>query len=57
MNVGGPRGTPEGERRSAVDAAVERAIGLGATKVRLVEERGERHYVMQDIEGNEFCLQ
>ena len=57
VNVGGPRGTPDLERRSAVDAAVERAVGLGATKVRLVEELGERHYVMQDVEGNEFCLQ
>ena len=57
VNAGGPRGTPDDERRTAVDAAVERAIGLGATKVRLVEERGERHYVMQDVEGNEFCLQ
>jgi glyoxalase superfamily protein len=57
VNVGGPRGTPPDERLAIVDAAVERAIGLGATKVRLVEERGERHYVMQDIEGNELCLQ
>ena len=57
VNVGGPRGTPDDERRVAVDAAVERAIGLGATKVRLVEEQGERFYVMQDPEGNEFCLQ
>ena len=57
VNVGGPRGTPDKERRTAVDAAVERAIGLGAKKVRFVEERGERHYVMNDIEGNEFCLQ
>ncbi|MEY2553220.1 MAG: hypothetical protein QOC57_1080 [Ilumatobacteraceae bacterium] len=57
VNVGGPRGTPAKERLTAVDAAVERAIGLGAKKVRLVEERGERHYVMNDIEGNEFCLQ
>jgi len=57
VNAGGPRGTPDDERREAVDAAVERAIALGATKVRLVEERGERHYVMQDVEGNEFCLQ
>jgi len=57
VNVGGPRGTPDEERRAAVDAAVERANGLGATTVRLVEERGERHYVMNDIEGNEFCLQ
>ena len=57
VNVGGPRGTPDDDRRVAVDAAVDRAVGLGATKIRLVEERGERHYVMQDIEGNEFCLQ
>jgi hypothetical protein len=57
VNVGGPRGTPDKERRTAVDAAVERSIGLGAKKVRFVEERGERHYVMNDIEGNEFCLQ
>jgi hypothetical protein len=57
VNAGGGRGTPPDERAVKVDAAVDRAIGLGATKVRLVEERGERHYVMQDPEGNEFCLQ
>ena len=57
VNVGGHRDTPADERRAAVDSAVDRALGLGATKVRLVEERGERHYVMQDPEGNEFCLQ
>ena len=57
VNVGGPRETPADERRVAVDAAVDRAVALGATKVRLVEERGARHYVMQDPEGNEFCLQ
>ena len=57
MNAGGPRGTPDDERRAEVDAAVERAVAIGATKVRLVEERGGRHYVMADPEGNEFCLQ
>jgi hypothetical protein len=57
VNVGGPRGAPPDERRVAVDAAVERATGIGAVQLRLVEERGERHYVMQDPEGNEFCLQ
>jgi Glyoxalase-like domain len=57
VNVGGPRGTPDDERRAAVDGAVERALAIGAVKLRLVEERGERHYVMQDIEGNELCLQ
>jgi catechol 2,3-dioxygenase-like lactoylglutathione lyase family enzyme len=57
VNVGGPRGTPDDERRTAVDAAVDRAVGLGATLVRVAEERGERWAVMQDPEGNEFCLQ
>jgi hypothetical protein len=57
VNAGGPRGTSTDERRIAVDAAADRAAALGATKVRLVEERGARHYVMQDPEGNEFCLQ
>ena len=57
VNSGGPRGTPDDERRANVDAAVERAVGLGASTVGLVEERGERHYVMRDPEGNEFCLQ
>jgi hypothetical protein len=44
-------------RRAQVDAAVERLIGLGATRLRPFEERGEYWVVMQDIEGNEFCLQ
>jgi hypothetical protein len=57
VNVGGPRGTAADVRRVDVDAAVERAVGLGATKVRLIEELGERHYVMLDPEDNEFCLQ
>jgi hypothetical protein len=57
VNAGGPRGRPADDRRVDVDAAVERAVALGATKVRLVEERGERFYVMQDPERNEFCLQ
>ena len=57
VNAGGAVGTPVDERQRLVDAAVERAVGLGATKIRLVEERGERFYVMQDPESNEFCLQ
>jgi len=57
VNAGGPLGTPVDERQRLVDAAVERAVELGAAKVRLVEERGERFYVMQDPESNEFCLQ
>lgn len=57
VNVGGPLGTPQDERRTRVDAAVERLTGLGAKTVRTVEEMTERFVVMQDIEGHEFCLQ
>jgi hypothetical protein len=57
VNVGGPAGTPMKERRPRVDAAVERLVGEGATKLRPLEEYGEYCVVMQDPEGNEFCLQ
>ena len=57
VNVGGGRGTPDDERRARVDAAVEKVVAAGGSQVRLVEELGERHFVMQDPEGNEFCLQ
>ena len=47
------------ERRARVDREVERVRGLGATRVhvRVSEELGEYCVVMQDPEGNEFCLQ
>jgi hypothetical protein len=57
VNVGGGPGTPIDERRARVDSAVERLCGIGATKLRPYEERGEYWVVMQDPEGNEFCLQ
>jgi len=57
VNVGGGPGTPIDERRTRVDAAVERLCGMGATKIRPYEENGEYWVVMQDPEGNEFCLQ
>jgi hypothetical protein len=57
LNVGGGREVDERERRSRVDAAVERLVGLGATKQREFEEPDQRWIVMHDPEGNEFCLQ
>jgi hypothetical protein len=49
-------GPDEGRRR--VDAEVERLRSEGATVVRPGgEERGEYWVVMQDPEGNEFCVQ
>ena len=40
-----------------IDRARDRAIELGGTYVRTIQElKGDHHYVMADPEGNEFCL-
>jgi hypothetical protein len=57
VNVGGGRDTPDAERRGRVNAALERLLGAGATRLRACAEHGEYWVVMQDPEGNEFCLQ
>jgi hypothetical protein len=57
LNVGGERGTPIEERKQRVEAEIERLKGEGATVFRPVEEHGEYWVVMQDPEGNEFCVQ
>ena len=46
------------ERLRALDAECARLVALGAARVRLVlaDEENESCLVMQDIEGNEFCL-
>jgi Glyoxalase-like domain len=49
----------EGEERlAALEAEVARLIPLGATRGQLLLADGENEscQVMQDIEGNEFCL-
>jgi hypothetical protein len=56
LAVSGGRGTPMEEIRRNVAAAVERAVAAGATKVREVDEGDEFWVVLQDPEGNEFCL-
>jgi catechol 2,3-dioxygenase-like lactoylglutathione lyase family enzyme len=57
LNVGGGPETPTEERKRRVDAEVARLQGEGATVVHPKEEHGEYWVVMQDPEGNEFCLQ
>jgi hypothetical protein len=46
------------ERVAALEAECARLIPLGATRLRLLlaDEENESCLVMQDIEGNEFCL-
>ncbi len=56
IEVGGPREAPADERNARIDAEVERLTALGATRIREGEEFGGRWVVMQDPEGNEFCV-
>ncbi|MEU6113380.1 VOC family protein [Streptomyces sp. NPDC047117] len=46
------------ERLAALEAECARLVPLGATRFRLLpaDEENESCLVMQDIEGNEFCL-
>lgn len=46
------------ERLAALQAECERLVPLGATRVRLLpaDDDNESCIVMQDVEGNEFCL-
>ena len=44
------------ERPARVAAEVDRLLCLGATRLRSYEEMGEHWVVMQDPEGNEFCV-
>jgi len=57
LNVSDTRcvGQEEGHRR--VDTEAQRLVGLGATHIRVADERGEYWTVMADPEGNEFCIQ
>lgn len=58
LNVTGGQSVPLEERRAQVDAEVQRLGGLGATVLTTHshEDRSEYFVVMQDPEGNEFCV-
>jgi Glyoxalase-like domain len=56
LDVSGGRETPIEDRRRRVADAVERAVAAGATRVKAYDEAGQHWVVLQDPEGNEFCL-
>ena len=56
VNVVAPE-TPEDERRTIVDAEAERLATLGATRLTDFNGASGTWTVMQDPEGNEFCVQ
>ncbi|MGN6302278.1 MAG: VOC family protein [Angustibacter sp.] len=55
LRISDPQTSPQ-ERDEAVMAAVERLEGLGARRLEWRFEEGKHFMVMQDVEGNEFCL-
>jgi len=57
INFGGGHETPVEERKRLVDIAVKRLVAIGATNLGAVDQRGEYWVVLQDPEGNEFCIQ
>jgi hypothetical protein len=56
IGIGGGRANDMSTRRRLVDEEVQRLIGLGAVKIRALEQEGLDHYAvaMLDPEGNEF---
>jgi catechol 2,3-dioxygenase-like lactoylglutathione lyase family enzyme len=59
LDVRAAPGTEGDERMAALDAEATRLVALGATRVRRVDPDGGMEtgfVVMQDPEGNEFCL-
>jgi len=59
LDVRAAPGLENEERMTALEAEAERLVGLGATRVQRFEPEpglGFGHLVMQDPEGNEFCL-
>ena len=56
LHVGGEQGTPPLQRRRRIDAEAERVVAAGATRIAVHDEPDQYWVVLQDPEGNEFCL-
>jgi Glyoxalase-like domain len=56
LDVSGGASVPIERRREQVEAEAERLTGIGATRLRAVEELGVYWVVMHDPEANEFCV-
>ena len=54
LSAGAPR--PSAEERRRIDAGVASLVELGATVLRRNQDPEDWYVVLQDPEGNEFCL-
>ena len=57
VNITGDAPVSPENRKKRIRSSVEQMVKMGATKKAECEENGEFWIVMQDPEGNEFCLQ
>jgi hypothetical protein len=57
VNAGGGREVSDKERRARVTAKVEELVVAGASVFKEFDQDEEHWVVMQDPEGNEFCVQ
>ena len=51
-----PSGASDDVARPLVEAEVRRLVALGASHVRTDDDESDYYAVMQDPEGNEFCV-
>ena len=56
LDVWIPREESTGHGTAHVEAEAARLLLLGATRIRTRDEDGDFYIVMQDPEGNEFCI-
>jgi hypothetical protein len=58
LKISGGRAVPLPERRERIEAEAARLEALGASRQRVLSTDGLDHYgvVLQDPEGNEFCV-
>ncbi|MEO7943663.1 MAG: VOC family protein, partial [Marmoricola sp.] len=59
LDVRAAPGLQNDERMTVLEAEADRLVALGATRLQRFEpgvDLGAGHIVMQDPEGNEFCL-
>lgn len=56
LRVSDGPGIPVERKREQIAPTVAKLVGLGATEVGEVEDMGSVWTVMQDPEGNEFCI-
>ena len=57
VNASDGLGVSLAKRKEQINSEVSRLLSLGARKQHELEEMGEYCVVMQDPEGNEFCVQ